>query len=487
MKDDIIVFLATVKDREPVLKLVIKDIYDQVDKIHLILNWYDEVPAWISVLKKIHIHVNPHNKNAHDSIWIYLDAENEIEKINGEGRYYFILDDDLAYPADYFEKLIESIELHKRRAVITCHGSNIMRPVESYFDCRKTYGFSDRVLRDIFVDMVGVGCCAFHSSTIKPTLQNFLLPYCRDLYFSILCHRRGVPIITPNRPLDWIKGYKTGGDSVYEISKSNETLRRLKDRVLKEQLLPLLFLDKTDDKFSLITEYDFDKRLLLKTLATLDSVCKSNTIVFSNRLKMYAPGNVLTQFVDPAEIKIGRAGSKIITHFRFIKGLPNNSKVISMDADLYFLKNPFEAFEMDFDVAVTTRPEPYHYPINQGVVMIKVNDKVRNFLDYLSGQIFDRTWPELIEWQKRFGHTGNDWCIGQDLMCVAYVHKDYIWRLFGVKIVDIGPQFNFCPHADGEATEQGKAKLMQAYNMKSVHVLHLKSRLKELLYEGKLR
>ena len=233
----------------------------------------------------------------------------------------------------------------------------------------------------------------------------------------------------------------------------------------------------------MITDYDFDERLLAKSLETLDKEADCNKIVFSNKIKNYGL-NVLTQYVIPKEVEIGRAGSKIVTHFRFIQGLPNGSSVISADADLYYLDDPFTAFRQDFDIAVTTRPGTYHYPINQGVVMFRVNDRVRNFLDFLIGQIFERTWPELIEFQKRFNHTGNDWSIGQDMMCVAWLNKEEIQKRFGVKIVDIGYEYNYCPHADGIQTIFGKEQLMTAYELKTVSVLHLKSRLKELLFDG---
>jgi len=476
MSEKRIGLLASVKEREQQLKVVINSLYKQVDEIHLILNYYDAVPKWL-YKNKIFTYCNPTNKNAHDSIWNHV----------WQDGYYLILDDDLLYPIDYFDKLIETIERHERRAVVTAHGTNIKQPVKDWFSCRNTYGFSDILEQDIYVDVAGVGTTAFHSSTfnVLPTLQDFPVPFCRDLYFSIFCKKNNVPIISPQRSYGWILPLKVPGDTVYDTTCKNESLKRIKNRILKEQLLPFLFCDRNNEKYCLITDYDFDEQLMKKSLETLTKVSNCNKIVFSNKAKDYGK-NILTQYVIPEEVEIGRAGSKIITHFRFINGLPEGSKVISADADLYYLKDPFIAFEQDFDIAVTTRPEKYHYPINQGMVMFRTSKKLNYFLDFLMSQIFERTWPELIQWQKRFNHQGNDWCIGQDMMCVAWLCRDEIQKRFNVKIVDIGSYWNFCPHADGAQTEQGKQKLMDAYNNKSVAVLHLKSRLKELLLDGLL-
>jgi len=476
MAEKITVLIASVKEREEQLKTVLSRIYNNVDEIHLILNFYEKIPKWVTDKSKIVPHLNVQNKNAHDAIWSFVPKDG----------YVFILDDDLFYPQDYFDKLIATIEHHERRAVITAHGSNIIRPVEDYFGCRAVYGFSDRIERDLFMHMVGCGCTAFHASTIQPILQDFPIPYCRDLWFSILCAKNKVKIITPQRSQGWILPLKTPGDSVYEVTKRSKNLQQVKNRILKETFLPLLFCNQDINNYCLITDYDFDERLVNKCLETLTQTTADqvNKIIFNDKLNR-RPGT-LTQFVTPEERAIGRAGSKIITHFRFINGLPNGSKVISADADLYFLKDPFEAFNQDFDIAVTTRPEKYHYPINQGVVMFRVNDRVRDFLNFLAGQIFERTWPELIQWQMKFDHVGNDWCIGQDIMCVAWLCRAEILNQFGVTIKDIGSYYNFCPHADGEATEEGKRILMDAYDERKVAVLHLKSRLKELLFEGDL-
>jgi hypothetical protein len=493
MKEKIRVLIASVKAREEQLKIVLKRIYDKVDEIDLVLNWYEEVPDWIKDKSKIFAYVNPNNKNAHDEIWNY-----SCENFNG---YIFICDDDLYYPDDYFEKLIDAIERHDRKCVITAHGSNIIRPVKDYFSCRTTYGFSDWMHRDIFVDMAGVGCTAFHSSTIKPTLQDFPILYCRDLWFSILCVKKNIKIVSLQRPAEWIRALQTSGDTVYEISQNNKKLKTLKDRILKEQLLPLLFCDKSCNEYVCITDYDFDKRLLDKSLKTLNNVnYRSNVVIFSNKQNKYIhtiegenfnkpiEKEFLTQYVTPEDYSIGRMGSKVITQYRFIKGLPTGSKVISADADLYYLKNPFEAFEKDFDIAVTTRGYNYKYPINAGVVMMRVNDKVRGLLNFIMNQIYERNWDRLIDYQNKFNHSGNDWYIDQDIWNCCWLYREAIEKTFGVKIIDIGPKYNFCPHADGNihVINAAKYKLLMAYQDKSAHILHLKSRLKELVTDGSL-
>lgn len=516
MKDDTriikTVLCASVVGREQQLKVALQSIYDQVDEIHLVLNFYLEVPDWINNLTKVYSYLNPTNRNAHDAIWfrsLGLDAFDNGNQPghNIDGRYYFVIDDDLLYPKDYVEKMVEGVERHERNAIITAHGSTIVRPVKDYLECRQTYNFSDRLERDIFVDMAGVGCSAWHSSTIKPTPNDFPIPFCRDLWFAILAKKNNVFLICLQRPTQWILPLQTEGDTVYELTCQNEKLKALKNRILKEQLLPLLAfsnnaLSTQNYQYVLMTDYDFDQRLVVNSLATLSDVCTSNNVIFTNKTKIYAPGDPLTQFVTEEELAIGRMGSKVLTQYRFMQSLPDGSRVISADCDLHYMADPFTAFDIgkepadrplgdygNWDIAVTTRPYEYHYPVNGGVVFFKMNKRVRNLLDYLMAEIYDRTWFELIQYQRNHGHTGNDWYIDQDIWCCCWLYKNLIKDRFGVTIIDAGSKYNYCPHCDGdEATIlAGKRQLMEAYENKSAVILHLKSRLKELLFDGELK
>lgn len=486
--------IASVKEREVQLKIVLKRVYDQVDDIHLVLNYYDEVPAWLDDKPKIVCHLNKENRHAHDSIWSYVP----------ESGYCFVMDDDLMYPQDFCQNLIECLLRHDNKIVATCHGSNIVLPAADYTDAKQTWGFSDRLERDIFNDLCGVGCCAFHASILQPTLQDFPIPFMRDIYFSLLCKKNDVPIVNVQRPSNWINPLQTPGSTVYDETLKNKQLRDLKNRVLKEQLLPALHCNNHDGsgQYVLITDYGFDKRLMDKTLQTLDEVSdgQTNIIVFSDELKDYSfqpqgayespdlkSRKVLTQFVTPEERAIGRMGSKVLCCYRFVCGLSNGSKVLISDADMYFLRDVFQAFEAEFDLGVTSRCEPYHYPLNAGILFMRVSDQLKDYLRFVIEQLYESNWPELAVYQKRFRHDPKnfDWDFDQDALCTTYLMRDKIKEQFGIDVVDLGFYWNMCPHSDGtpEQIASGKNKLLKAYHDESVAVLHLKSKLRELLFD----
>jgi len=490
MEEKKTLLIATVKEREETFKIALKSLYEQFDHIHVVLNYYEEVPEWLKGLKgKVTPHLNPTNKNAHDSIWQYIPK-------NG---FVFIADDDISYPQNYVDKLIETLEAYKRKVVVTAHGSKFIAPVKDYHS-RAIYGYSADLANDVKVDMAGVGVTAFHSSLIQPQLQEFQLPFCRDLYFAILCAKKDIPIICLKRHAGWLVPLKTYGQTVWEVTNTNDKLRQCKNRLLKENLLPALFCDKTNSKYCLITDYDFNTKLLNNTVTTLEGVVNCNIVIFNDTNKDYnrsipisnKADNRLTQHVTPEELVLGRMGSKMLTQYRFINSLRSGSRVISADADLHFLSDPYKAFPIQsfkktWDIGVTTRSYPYHYPINGGVVMFNVSNKLKQFLNFAISQIYSPTWQPLVKWLHDCKHEGTDWYIDQDFWCAAFLNKEEVLKKFDIVIDDIGPYYNYCPHADGLQTVNGKEDLMLAYRTKSVAVLHLKSRLKELLFDGSIR
>jgi len=507
MAEKITILIASVLEREHQLKIVLNRIASQIGyhniDVHVVLNFYDEIPIWApSYTIFCKFHLNPTNKKAHDAIWEYVPKDG----------YVFVMDDDIYYPLDYFDKLIKALRRHEHKAVCTCHGSNIQLPAKDYMESRQTWGFTDSLDRDIFNDLAGVGCCAFHTDTIRPQLSDFPIQFMRDMFFSALCLKKGMKIINIQRDADWLRPMHATGETVYDVTYNNEGLRELKNTVFKDRFLPALNrrTNGLSDQYVLIQHTGDGKQwhdLLSTTMRTLVDVNPNvNIIVFSDQQKDFSFWDenylatvkrpVLTRYITPKEMAIGQMGCKMVTQYGLIQTLPEGSQVISADADLYFLRDPFKAFDwFYFDIGVTTRCEPYKYPINSGVVMFNVNRHTDGFLAHLTRNVYAvyghgrRTWDALEAFEKKHGHDAqanrNSWYCDQDAWCVAYEQREGIARN-GTKIVDVGPYWNFCPHADGDQTASGKAKLLRAYHDESVGVLHLKSQLKSLLFEGLL-
>ena len=192
--------------------------------------------------------------------------------------------------------------------------------------------------------------------------------------------------------------------------------------------------------------------------------------------------------VPKDEVKGRRALCKIERLQKIVRQLRNGDRLMVADVDLYFLDDPFKAFERDFDFAVTTRCHPYRWPVNGGVFFVRVNKNTRNLIDFYRHECFFPSWPPLLEFrkQRKAGPYTPDWEIGQDFLCAVWLNKDKhdICVDKDLTIMDVGPEYNYCPNTDVFGTERAREMIKAAYHGDAIKVLHLKSELKLCIYDG---
>ncbi|HSV98612.1 MAG TPA: glycosyltransferase [Sedimentisphaerales bacterium] len=239
-----IALIVSIPDRQEGLRGVIRDIEGQVDEIRILLNESETVPQDLYACRKVsRIEISRTGELFASGAWTLLRPEDDA--------YVFVLDDDIHYPADYVPKMIASIEARQRRAVAVVHGFDFCEP---YADCvrdRLVYRFESARSRDGVVDAGGVGTLAFHTDTIRPDLKDFPNPNFRDLWFSVLAARAGVPIVCVARDPHWLHSRDVQGKQLWYLF-NGQGWRERKSRVFRENLLPLLDLqasgrDRTRD------------------------------------------------------------------------------------------------------------------------------------------------------------------------------------------------------------------------------------------------
>lgn len=136
-------------------------------------------------------------------------------------------------------------------------------------------------------------------------------------------------------------------------------------------------------------------------------------------------------------------------------------RLVFCDVDVYFLDDPFKVFDKrKFDLGLTKRIHSYKFPVNSGVFFVRPEGR-----DFLS------EFPAYADEHKDIW----DWFIDQDFL-------NYLWGRRGV--VDVGWEWNFCPNTDVFGTVLAMDMIRRAYESKSVKILHLKSELKNLIYDG---
>jgi len=189
--------------------------------------------------------------------------------------------------------------------------------------------------------------------------------------------------------------------------------------------------------------------------------------------------------VPVEQMKNRRAAAKIEILDSYVHSLEPDDQVFVSDVDMYFMKDPFTAFtRFEFDVAFTTRGYEYYFPINAGVFCLRVNDFSKRWISWHKEQIYDPTWRPYRDQNKRHRERfGFDWAVSQDFLISCWKERAWIAQTMNINIQDIGPEYNYCPPSDKWKQKAFEA-IRIAYRDKTHVVLHLKSTLKDMLYEG---
>jgi|SRR6186713_1287163 len=152
--------------------------------------------------------------NQVDQIYVYDNSINSIDltdngKFAGlflekEPCYYFSCDDDLLYPPDYIERMIEDIDRNK--SIVTCHGRVLIGEDLPYYDGHKFYPCLGNVDYSGLVQVAGTGVTGFRTDYFNPVhLAINSNQKMSDLIFSYYAMKEGKDIYMMPHKEGWIK------------------------------------------------------------------------------------------------------------------------------------------------------------------------------------------------------------------------------------------------------------------------------------------
>lgn len=197
----IFVGMASIPEREKYLKITLDNIVAHVDRIFLFLNDYPKVPTWLRNYKKVSPFLSSEeNTNKGDAGKFY-----GLDQIKEKDFYYFSMDDDMCYPADYVWKMIRKIEQYDRKCVVGCGGYNMKSVVNNFYaDRAGSWHISSVNPQDHPVHILHTALTAWHSSTIDFHYTDCSLANMGDIWLAIAAQKQSVPMILIERPANWV-------------------------------------------------------------------------------------------------------------------------------------------------------------------------------------------------------------------------------------------------------------------------------------------
>lgn len=214
--------IASLPDREHLLKKTVESLRPQVDKIFVGLNSYTHTPDFLKEGEYIHL-----DNSTGDAAKFY--------GVEGLAGYLLTCDDDIIYPPDYVQYMISG--LHKHGAITTLHGKVYPRPATSFIKTVAKVRCLDACPCDTEVDVPGTGVTCLHTDMIKVRYEDFKIRNMADLWLAKLAHEQGVKIMALAHPADYLtyqpppttiwqdellKGFTTQNKIVREIFKRQE-------------------------------------------------------------------------------------------------------------------------------------------------------------------------------------------------------------------------------------------------------------------------
>lgn len=214
MKEQIIYNIASYKRKDTLLK-TIESVYNQCDKINVMLNDYTEIPKEL-IDNKISAEITDNIKG---------DAYKFLKLTDSNG-YFFTIDDDLLYPKNYSDFMINGIEKYKRKSIVTLHGRNFKQfPIKSYYkDSNSLHHFNKQQNIDLNVLFGGTGVMAFHTDLFKVDIDYFKHPNMADIWIGKYAYENKIEIKSLKRDKNFVVQQNID-DSIWDVGMKNDTIQ----------------------------------------------------------------------------------------------------------------------------------------------------------------------------------------------------------------------------------------------------------------------
>jgi hypothetical protein len=192
--------IASIPERENMLKRTVESLRPQVDHLKVSLNGYTHIPDFLE--KKEYIVLD---NSMGDAAKFYF-----ADKCRG---YILTCDDDIIYPCGYAAYMIQGVQQYQ--CAVTLHGRNYSRPVIGFQQSFTGYPCLGDVATDTHVDVGGDGVMCWNTDFLKVKFSDFKQKNMSQLYFSKLCKEQNVKIMCLAHRSGYL-GYMNPQDTIWD-------------------------------------------------------------------------------------------------------------------------------------------------------------------------------------------------------------------------------------------------------------------------------
>ena len=218
--------MATFPKRFDQIGTTVQYLLDQTrppDQILIHVN-ESETPPVLPIDDRIKVHLSPDDN---------LTDIGKIKMVDFAKPGIIVLaDDDLHYPRDYVEKMVNHVQKFNGQACVGTHGivfplNQEITDIDGYFSSRRVHHFKHGLSINLPCHALGTGTMAYDSRKVMFDWKQWKHLKMVDLHVSAECQRKGIQMVIVPRRKNWIKSFSEEPDdiSIWKEVKSNIELQ----------------------------------------------------------------------------------------------------------------------------------------------------------------------------------------------------------------------------------------------------------------------
>lgn len=125
-------------------------------------------------------------------------------------------DDDIVYPVNYVDDMVNCIKRYGNKAVVSYHGGVLPSRVTSFAGQRNMVHFAGLCEEDVASNCCGTGVCGFHASALTLSMCSFERVNAADLFLALACQQQRVPMVVAAHEKGWIVEQQTERGSLWD-------------------------------------------------------------------------------------------------------------------------------------------------------------------------------------------------------------------------------------------------------------------------------
>lgn len=228
--------MATMPSRHDTFPRAFDSIVGQVDRFYLFLDGHETVPECARRDNVIVMRSADEKRLGPSGKFLGLTRENAP-------CVYLTVDDDIRYPPDYVNTMVEALARFRGGVIAAIHGAFFIEPYLSFTMDQDVCNFDVGLEVDVRVDYVGAGTAAFVSSVVPVDPRRWAEWDMDDLMLALDAERWGVPrVAVRRRPEYLIALARNQPDSLWRktstVDESRQT-RRLIELIELEKRSPM--------------------------------------------------------------------------------------------------------------------------------------------------------------------------------------------------------------------------------------------------------